>query len=78
MVLWEKLLEDGFYYHFTHCPIADFCRKYRYEKSSPVFCNIDCIILGLMHAGLIREHTVAEGTGICDYWTVGNKVKKTK
>lgn len=23
----KKLHEDGFYYHFTHCPIADFCRK---------------------------------------------------
>ena len=23
---------------------------------------------------LIREHTVAAGDGICDYWTVGDKI----
>ena len=74
----KKLHEDGFYYHFTHCPIADFCRKYGYEEINPVLCNIDYITLGLMHSRLIREHTVAEGAGVCDYWTVGNNVKNPK
>ena len=27
---------------------------------------------------LIREHTVAEGAGICDYRTVGDKVAEPK
>ena len=31
--------------------------------------------MGMMHSRLIREHTVAEGAGICDYWTVGDKVE---
>ena len=38
-------------------------------------CNIDFITMGMMHSVLHREHTVAEGAGICDYWTVGDKVK---
>lgn len=26
----DTLHRNGFYYHFTHCPIADFCKKYGY------------------------------------------------
>ena len=70
----DTLHRDGFYYHFTHCPIADFCKKYGYEEINPVLCNIDYITMGMMHSRLIREHTVAEGAGICDYWTVGDKI----
>ena len=29
--------------------------------------------MSMMHSRLIREHTVAEGAGICDYWTAGAK-----
>jgi len=74
----DRLHEDGFYYHFTHCPIAEFCRKYGYEEINPVLCDIDHITLGMMHSRLIREHTVAGGAGICDYWTVGDRVKDPK
>lgn len=71
----DTLHRDGFYYHFTHCPIADFCAKYGYQEINPVLCNIDTITMGMMHSRLIREHTVAEGAGICDYWTVGDKIE---
>ena len=71
----ETLHKDGFYYHFTHCPIADFCRKYGYEEINPVLCNIDFTTMAMMHSVLHRQHTVAEGAGICDYWTVGDKIK---
>lgn len=27
-----------------------------------------------MHSVLHREHTIAEGGGICDYWTVGDQI----
>ena len=74
----EELHKDGFYYYFTHCPIADFCRKYGYEEINPVLCNIDFITMGMMHSVLHREHTIAEGSGICDYWTVGDKIKDPK
>ena len=74
----RKLHRDGFYYHFTHCPIADFCQKHSYQEINPVLCNIDYITMSMMHSRLIREHTVAEGAGICDYWTVGDKVAEPK
>jgi len=70
----ENLHKDGFYYHFTRCPIAAFCKEYGYEEINPVLCNIDFITMSMMHSRLIRKHTVAEGAGICDYWTVGNKI----
>lgn len=72
----DTLHKDGFYYHFTHCPIADFCKKYGYEEINPVLCNIDFITMSMMHSVLHREHTIAEGAGICDYWTVGNSIKE--
>lgn len=74
----ENLHKDGFYYAFHHCPIADFCKEHGYEEINPVLCNIDFTTMGMMHSVLYREHTVAEGAGICDYWTVGDKVKNPK
>lgn len=71
----EDLHKDGFYYHFTHCPIADFCKEHGYEEINPVLCNIDFTTMGMMHSVLYRQHTVAAGDGICDYWTVGDKIK---
>ncbi|MCR4640613.1 MAG: L-2-amino-thiazoline-4-carboxylic acid hydrolase [Lachnospiraceae bacterium] len=52
-----------------------FCKQYGYEEINPVLCNIDYITMSMMHSRLIREHTIAEGGGICDYRTVGNRVK---
>lgn len=74
----ESLHEDGFYYYFTHCPIADFCKKYGYEEINPVLCNIDYKTIAMRHAVLHREHTVAEGGSVCDYWMVGDRVGNPK
>jgi hypothetical protein len=74
----ETLHRDGFYYHFTHCPIADFCKKYGYEEINPILCDIDFITMGMMHSVLHREHTLASGGSICDYWTVGDKIKNPR
>ncbi len=74
----ENLHKDGFYYHFTKCPIAEFCKQYGYEEINPVLCNIDYITMSMMHSRLIREHTIAGGADICDYWTVGNKLADPK
>lgn len=71
----ENLHKDGFYYYFNHCPIADFCKEHGYEKINPVLCNIDFTTMAMMHSVLHREHTVAEGAGICDYWSVGDQVE---
>lgn len=71
----DSLHKDGLYYHFTHCPIADFCSRHGYEEITPVLCNIDYLTIGMMHAVLIREHTIASGGKICDYWIYGDQVK---
>jgi len=32
----------------------------------------------LQHGRLFREHTIANGDGVCDYWVVGDRVKNAK
>lgn len=71
----DSLHKDGFYYHFTFCPIADFCSRYGYQEIMPALCNIDYVTIGMMHSVLKREHTIASGGDICDYWIYGDKVK---
>lgn len=66
--------KDGFYYHFTKCPIAEFCKKYGLEEINPVLCNIDYTTMSMMHSRLIREQTIASGGSMCDYWLVGDKI----
>lgn len=66
---------DGFYYHFTKCPLNDFARKEGYLEVLPVMCDIDHLTARLMHITLHREQTLASGGQICDYWFVGDQVK---
>ncbi len=70
--------EDGFCYHFTKCPLNTFARKEGYLEVLPVMCDIDFLTAKLMHANLHREHTLASGGEVCDYWFVGDKVKNPK
>ncbi len=72
----KDLHKDGFYYHFTKCPIASFCKQYGYEEINPVLCKLDFITMSMMHSKLIRKYTIAGGADICDYWTVGDKIEK--
>lgn len=69
----ETKHKEGFYYHYTNCPINNFCRKYGYEEFTPVLCNIDYATFAMMGARLIRQHTLAEGGPMCDYWIVSDK-----
>ncbi len=69
---------EGFYYHFTKCPLNDFARREGYLEILPVMCDIDHLTAGLMHAKLIREHTLASGGEVCDYWFVGDKSKQAE
>lgn len=71
----ESLHRDGFYYHFTRCPIADFCKEHGYEEINPVLCDIDYNTAKLMHGVLYREQAVADGGIMCDYWMVGDQVR---
>lgn len=74
----ETLHRDGFYYHFTHCPLNDFARKNDMIDILPVMCEIDHVTAALMHAKLHREHTLATGGTMCDYWFYGDKLKDPK
>jgi len=68
----ESKHDEGFYYHYTNCPINNFCRKYGYEEFTPVLCNIDYATFAMMGGRLNRQYTLAEGGPMCDYWIVGN------
>jgi len=70
----EDLHKDGFYYHFTYCPLYDFCRTHGYEEANRALCEMDALTMSMMHSRLIRENVLSEGGPICDYWTVGDKV----
>lgn len=72
----EAKNKEGFYYHFTQCPINAFARREGYLEILPIMCDIDFKTANLMHANLHREHTLAKGGTICDYWFVGDKIKE--
>ena len=74
----ENKHHDGYYYHFTQCPLNNFARREGLLDVLPVMCDMDFLTAGLMHAKLHRENTLAGGGKICDYWYVGDKVKNPK
>ena len=69
---------EGFYYHFTRCPLNDLARREGYIEVLPVMCEIDLLSAELMHAKLIRKQTLASGGDCCDYWFVGDKSPSAK
>ena len=69
----SKKHEQGFYYHFTKCPIEKYCREHDLLEVLPVMCDIDFLSAKLVHATLYREQTLAKGGDKCDYWFVGDK-----
>ena len=69
---------EGFYYHFTRCPLNDFARREGYIEVLPVMCEIALLSAELMHAKLIRKQTLASGGDCCDYWFVGDKSPSAK
>ena len=74
----ETLHRDGFYYHFTQCPLNNYARQHDMLDILPVMCDVDHMTAALMHAKLHREQTLASGGGMCDYWFYGNKLKDPK
>ena len=63
----------GVAFDLIGCPLADFARKYGYIDIMPVLCDFDYSTASIIHARLIREHTVATGNEYCDYWYIGDK-----
>lgn len=74
----ETKHEQGFYYHFTQCPIHAFSEREGFMEVLPVMCDNDYRIAALMRATLHRESTLAKGGSVCDYWFVGDKIKNPK
>lgn len=74
----ETLHKDGFYYHFTRCPMEKFARENGYLDVLAIGCNIDYLTCEAKQAVLHRNSTLASGGDKCDYWIVGNKIENPK
>ena len=44
----------------------------------PALCSTDEVMFRLQHGRLYREHTIANGESVCDYWVVGDKIRDPK
>lgn len=69
---------EGFAFTLVGCPIADYAAKYGYMDLMPHMCALDHTYAKLMHAKLIRTHTVATGADSCDYWYVPDQSETAK
>ena len=70
----EQLHQDGSFYYFTRCPICEFCKLEGIAELMPALCSTDEVMFRLQHGKLYREHTIAQGDHVCDYWIVGDQV----
>lgn len=71
----EDLHRDGSFYYFTSCPICACMKKMGYPEIMPGLCATDEVMFHYQHAVLHRDHTLAKGEDVCDYWVVGDKVR---
>ena len=74
----EARHKDGSFYYFTRCPICEFCEREGIAELMPALCATDEVMFRLQHGKLFREHTIANGDGICDYWVVGDQMGGAK
>ena len=68
-------LNDPGSFNFTliGCPLAGYAKKYGYTELMPHMCALDHKYAKILHARLIRTHTVATGAESCDYRYVPDK-----
>ena len=71
----ETKHRDGFYYHFTRCPMEKFARENGFLEILPVACELDYLTVESKHGVLHRNHTLATGGKMCDYWIVPDQIK---
>ena len=74
----ESRHKDGSFYYFTRCPICEFCQREGIAELMPALCATDEVMFRLQHGKLHREHTIANGDPVCDYWVVGDRVKEAR
>ena len=68
----------GYAFDLVGCPIAEYAKKYGYMELMPHVCALDHAYAKILHAKLIRTHTVATGSDSCDYWYVPDQSKIAK
>lgn len=64
---------EGYAFTLVGCPLVEYAKKHGYMHLIPHMCALDHAFAKLMHAKLIRTHTVATGSDSCDYWYVPDK-----
>ena len=74
----EARHKEGSFYYFTRCPICEFCAREGIAELMPALCSTDEVMFRLQHGILHREHTIASGDPVCDYWIVGDKAEDPK
>lgn len=83
MDTWEMIVNPnndnrGFAFTLVGCPLVEYAKKYGYMELMPHMCALDHTYAKLIHAKLIRTHTVATGADSCDYWYVPDKSKTAR
>lgn len=78
MVVNPNNTTEGFAFTLVGCPLVAYAQKYGYMELMPHMCALDHAYAKLMHAKLIRTHTVAKGADSCDYWYVPDKSDTAK
>ncbi len=70
MIVDPENTDIGFAFTLVGCPLVEYAKKYGYEELMPHMCALDHSYAKIIHAKLIRTHTVAIGADSCDYWYV--------
>ncbi len=70
--------DEGVRFDLVGCPLADYAAANGYTDLLPYLCATDHVIPKLIHAKLIRTHTCALGSDLCDYWYIGDESETAK
>lgn len=70
----ETQHQRGSYYYFTSCPICSYLNSIGLGEIMKPLCETDQYMFAYQHGVLHREHTIADGAKICDYWIVGDRL----
>lgn len=65
--------EGACYYRIIRCPICAYANKIGVSELMPLFCELDEVMIKLMHGVLHRKYTIASGGAYCDYFIRGDR-----
>lgn len=69
----EERHKEGSFYYFSACPICSYLNNCGLGEIMKPLCETDKVMFAYQHGKLYRQHTIASGSKICDYWVVGDK-----